>query len=265
MNAPRNAAGEAVALVDDAAGRHVAALLGPFVCDRAEVAISVRIVQRPVLRESLEIVAALDHVKRDVGAVAAAECVARAVEVEAPGVAAPFRKKLEPPRDRVVSPDALLKFGSADPRGDGASLGAVQPAVGAPGHRVDGGVGILKAEAGQEHLGVAVGPIIAVSIGIEEEIRGLADEDAAMTDRQAGGQVQAVDEDLLLVGTAVAIGVFEDLDPVGAPRAARRRVGHPVILGAKILVDRDRLQPRRVGILQVFDDPEPAALVEAGG
>ncbi len=195
MNAPRNAGGECVALVDDAAGRDVAALLGPLVGDRAEVAVGVRVVQRPVLGEALEVVAALNHVKRDVGPVAAAEGVARAVEVEAPGVAASFGEELEPACERVVSPDPLLKLGTADPRRDGASLRTVEPAVGPPGHRVDGRVGVLKAEAGQEHLGVAVGPVVAVSIGIEEQVRGLADEDAAVTDGQAGGQVQAVDED----------------------------------------------------------------------
>ena len=125
-------------------------------------------------------------------------------------------------------------------------------------------MGVLEPEAGQEHLRVAVGPVVAVPVGVEQQIRRLADEDAAVTNGQPGSQVQAVDEDLRLVGPAVAVGIFEDLDPVGASRAARRRVGHPVVLGAKILVDGDRLQPRRIGILQVLDDPEPAALVEAG-
>ena len=49
-----------------------------------------------------------------------------------------------------------------------------------------------------------------------------------------------------------------------APEAAGRRFGHPVVLGAEVLVDRHRLEPGRIGILQVLDDPEPAALVEAG-
>ena len=65
-----------VALVDDPAGRDVAAVLGPAVSDRAEVAVGVRVVQRAVLGEALDVIAALYHVKRDVGAVAAAEGVA---------------------------------------------------------------------------------------------------------------------------------------------------------------------------------------------
>ena len=96
MNAPRNAGGKRVALVDDPARGDVAALLGALVGDRAEVAVRVRIVQRTVLGEALQVIAALDHVKRDVGPVAAAEGVAGGVEVEAPGVAAAFGEQLEP-------------------------------------------------------------------------------------------------------------------------------------------------------------------------
>ena len=126
-------------------------------------------------------------------------------------------------------------------------------------------MGILEAEAGQEHFGIAIGPVIVVSIGIEEEIGRLGDENSAMTDRQARCQVQAVDEDCFLVGSAVAVGVFEDLDPVGTPRAARGGLGDAVILGAQVLIDGYWLEARGVGILQVLDDPEPAAVVKVCG
>ena len=96
MNAPAERGREGVALVDDPARRDVAAVLGPVVGDRAEIAVGVRIVQRAVLGEALEVITALDHVERDVGAVAAAEGVAGRVEVEAPGVAAPLGEELEP-------------------------------------------------------------------------------------------------------------------------------------------------------------------------
>ena len=215
-----------------------------------------------MLGEALQVIPALDHVKGDVGPVAAAEGVAGAIEVEAPGVASAFGEELKPPRTRVVSPDPLLKFGAANPCGDGASLCAIEPAVGPPGHRVHRGVGVLKAKAREQHFGLAVGPVVAVSIGVEQQIRGLADKDPPVTDSQAGGQVQAVDEDGFFVGPAVAVGVFEDLDPVRATRAARGRIRDTVVLGAQVLIDRDRLEPRRVGILKILDHPEPAALVK---
>ena len=107
--------GKCIAFVDDAAGRDVAADLRSLISDRAEVAVGVRIVQWSVLRKPLEIVTALNHVKRDVRPVAAAEGVAGVVEVEAPGVAAAFREQLKPVRDGVVSPDSLLEFDTADP------------------------------------------------------------------------------------------------------------------------------------------------------
>ena len=121
-----------------------------------------------------------------------------------------------------------------------------------------------RPKPGEQDLGVAVGPVVAVPVGIEEQVRGLADEDAAVADRQRRGQVQPVDEDRRLVGPAVAVGVLEDLDPVGPARPARRRLGDAVVLGPEVLVDRHRLEPGRVGILQVLEDPEPPALVEAG-
>ena len=189
--------------------------LVPSVGDRAEVAVGVRIVQRAVLGEALEVIAALDHVERDIGAVAAAEGVAGRVEVEAPGVAAPLGEDLEPSGPGMIAPDPLLELVAADPGRDGAPLGTVEPAVGPPGHRVDRRVRVLKPEAREQDLGVAVGPVVVVPVGIEQQVRSLADEHAAVPDGQRRGQVQALDEDLVRIGPAVAVGVFEDLDPVG--------------------------------------------------
>ena len=45
----------------------------------------------------------------------------------------------------------------------------------------------------------------------------------------------------------------------------RRRLGHAVVDGARVAVDLDPLQAGGVGILQVLDDPEPAAVVELDG
>ena len=148
---------------------------------------------------------------------------------------------------------------------DRAALAAVEPAVRPPGQRVGHRVGVLHAEAGEQHLGVAVGHVVAVAVGVEEQVRGLEDEHAAVAERQPAGQVQPGDEVLGRVGPAVAVGVFEDRDPVGALRPARRRLGDAVVDGPRVAIDLDPLQPGRVGILQVLDDPEPAAVVEFDG
>ena len=123
---------------------------------------------------------------------------------------------------------------------------------------------VLEPEPREQDLGVAVGPIVVVAIGVEQQVGRLADEHAPMPDGQRRGQVQALGEDLDRIGAAVAIGVLQDLDPVRAPHSPRRRLGHLVVLGPEILVNRHRLEPGRVGVLQILDDPEPPPLVEAG-
>ena len=69
------------------------------------------------------------------------------------------------------------------------------------------------------------------------------DDDAAVGEDQAGGQVEVIGEDGDLVGLAVAVGVLEDLDAVVALAAAQHAVR---------VVDR-------------LDHPQPAALVEREG
>ena len=125
----------------------------------------------------------------------------------------------------MISPDALLELDAADLGGDGAPLQAIEPAVGPPGQRVGHRVGVFHAEAGEQDLGIAVGHVVAVAVGIEEQIRRLEDEHAAVAERQAARQVQPGDEVLGAVGAAVAVGVLQDRDPVGAlsARAAAAR------------------------------------------
>ena len=89
-----------VPFINNAPGRDVAADLGPVVCDWTVIAVGVRVVQRPMLGKSLEVIAALDHMKGDVGPVAAAEGVTGGVEVEAPRIAATFCEELKLTRAR---------------------------------------------------------------------------------------------------------------------------------------------------------------------
>ena len=120
---------------------------------------------------------------------------------------------------------------------------------------------IFHAEAGHANLGVAVGHVVAVAVGIEEQIRRLGHEHAAVADRDARGHVQAGDKILELVGAAVAVGVLADRDPVGPFRPVRRRLGDAVEDRPQKLIDADLFQAGGIRILQILHDPQPAALV----
>src|SRR4051812_38783697 len=105
-----------------------------------DVAEGVGIVERAVLVEALDVVAPLHVVAERLGGVAAGEELAMAVEVDAPGVAAPLGEQLELPGPGVIAPDALLERDAADVGSDRAPLRPIQPAVRPPGERVGEGV-----------------------------------------------------------------------------------------------------------------------------
>ena len=149
---------------------------------------------------------------------------------------------------RVVAPDAgvdlrpLVGRGArlADARVGEDAVAAVEPAVGAPDEGVESFVGVLPAPAVEEHPRLAVGDVVAIGVGDEEEVGGRTDPHAAEADREAADEVQAVFEDLAGIEPMVAVGVLEDQDPVAG------------------LFRRDSL---RIGI--GLGDPQPPAVVEA--
>ena len=85
----------------------------------------------------------------------------------------PSAEQLECLGDGVVAPDALLELDAADVGRHRAALGPVKPAVRPPLERVGNGMGILHAEALEQHFRVAVRHVVAVSVRVEEEIRDL--------------------------------------------------------------------------------------------
>ena len=76
-----------------------------------------------------------------------------------------------------------------------------------------------------------------------------------MTDRERRCKIQSLDKHCGLIGPAIAVGILEDLDLIGTPRPARRGLGLTIVFGAKILIDRHRLESGRVGVLEILDDP----------
>ena len=111
-------------------------------------------------------------------------------------------------------------------------------------------------------FGVAVGHVVAVLVGIEQQVRRLQHPDAAVADRDAGGEVQARDEVLGLVVAAVAVGVFEDGDLVGALRPRGGGSGTRSYFVRRYWSTLTGLEAGGGGVLQVLHHPHPPALVE---
>jgi hypothetical protein len=126
-------------------------------------------------------------------------------------------------------------------------------------------VGVFQAEAFEENFRIAVGPVVSIAIGIIEQVRRLADEHAIISDCDCGSEVETFDEGGDLIGAAVVIGIFEDFDAIRATGSLRRGLGHAVVLGAEVLVDRDWLESGGIRVLEVLDDPEAAPGIERGG
>src|SRR5262249_44328225 len=246
-----------IALIDDAANRDVAAL-EVAVRDVGDIAECELVAEGAVLVELLPIIASLNAVQHDVAAeIRAVKEVAELIEVESPRVAAAVAEQLKFVGDGMVAPDALLEGDAVDLGGDRASLAAVEPAVGPPGERVGYRMGVLHAEALEQHARIPVGYVFAHTLGIEEKVRRLQDEDAAVPECDTAGEVKVLDEILRSPGPAVAVYVFEDGNTVGPFGTLRRRFGHAVIDGARVAIDLEPLQPGGIRILQVLHDPEP--------
>ncbi len=170
--------------------------------------------QRPVLAEALLQIGALDVVKAArVAAVVAGEDAALRVDLQAEGVAAALGEDFVAARLRVIAPDELahrvdrrlLAAVVLDVAGDGAALAGVQPAVRPPLQAVGAGVGVFQAEAFQQDLRRAVGHVVVVLVRVEEEVRRIEHPQAAAALDAGGGDVQPLDEGLVLVEDAVAV------------------------------------------------------------
>ena len=171
------------------------------------------------------------------------ERLAVVVEVEAPGVGGAVRDDLEDLAGRVIPPDAAVhrhplvvgRAGLADVREfDEDAVAAPEPAVGPPLQGVEHVVLGLDVPAVELDDRRAVGPVVAVAVGEEEQVGRGADPDAAEAQLDAGEVGPFIVEDRPAVEPAVAVGVLEDQDAVLAARTA---------------------QPDRVRV--VLDDPEP--------
>ena len=186
------------------------------------------------------VAAVLDHVVEVRDHAGGLKGIPQVVEVDAPGIARALGKefKLMPqrvvPPDGGIEPDAIVVGGArlADIGVGEHAVAAVEPAIGAPGERVEGFVGVVVSPAVQQDLWRAVGHVVAVGIGNEQEVRRRTDPHPTEANLQRTDEVEALAKHRPLVEGIVAVGVFEDQDPVAGffgrhPHGIGVGLGHP--------------------------------------
>ena len=183
-----------------------------------EVAV-VAVVLRPVMSITEDLAdraespgtAAVGHEEGAVGTVVETPLIGSAVGVD-----------FEVVSDGMESPDAGLEIdafflGSARLADEGIvknAVTAVKPAVVAPKKRVWRFVRVPEREAVEKDLGWAVGFVIAIGIGDEEEFGSAGREDASVADFEAADEVEIVGEDFVGFERAIAVLVLENDDAI---------------------------------------------------
>jgi hypothetical protein len=122
---------------------------------------------------------------------------------------------------------------------------------------------ILQTEPAEMNFGITVRHIVAVAVGIEEQVGRIEHPDATPPSRHRGRDVQTVDEGLVAIEDAVAVRVFMDRDLVATPDVMRRWCRNLVIDRSPDAVVAEHPQSGRVGILKILHHPEPSAIIEA--
>ena len=148
------------------------------------------------------------------------EGVTRGIEIHAPRIAGALGEDLELLRPRMIAGDRagdlhprLAGFGDFHLRMGEDAVRQVEPAVRSPGETVQQLVPVFQAETREQNL-ARVGTVVVVGVLEKQQIRGLTDIDAAVTDQNSGGQVQAVGKHGDLVRTAIVVRVFQNLDAI---------------------------------------------------
>src|SRR5262249_1590132 len=114
----------------------------------------------------------------------------------------------------------------------------------------------FQAEAGQEDVRVAIGHVVAIAVGVEEEIRSLKNEDASVAERERTAEVQSGDK---VVSRAIG---FDDRESIGPLGTLWRRIRDAIVNRPRVAIDLHPLEAGRVGVLQVLHHPKSSAVIE---
>src|SRR3954470_13471648 len=98
-----------------------------------EVAKGVWIMQGAMFPKAFPIIATLYRMQHSVLAeIGGINQLSLIIEIQSPRVSTSFAEQFKSTRDRMISPDTLLKFNAANLRCDGAALASIKPAVWSP-------------------------------------------------------------------------------------------------------------------------------------
>src|SRR5262249_28101079 len=148
-------------------------------------------------------------------------------EIHAPGIACAFGEDIELLAANVVAPDGGVHLHAIDLRMREHAVQSVELAVRSPLKGVQRLVRVLAAEASEKNLLLA-GPTIVILD--EEKVRRCAQEDAAVTNLQAGCQVPTNGQVLALrpdrdFGPAPVCIFLDNLDAIARLLPFRRALG----------------------------------------
>src|SRR6266404_8566385 len=93
------------------------------------------------------------------------------------------------------------------------ALGHIKPAIRPPGKSVEQFMAIIKTESSLQD-GLLIRNVVAVCVFEEKKIGRLAHINSAVAQENSRGQVEAIDEYRDLVSFSIAVGIFENFDPV---------------------------------------------------
>ena len=163
----------------------------------------------------------------------------------------------------MIAPNRLAeKFDALNLSCACAAVRAVNPAVRSPAQAIRARVSVLQSKAGEMHRGVAIGNVVAILVRIKEQIRRHQHPCSTTAGDDTAGHIQPIEEGLVFVENAIAVGVLVNGDFVFAAKMIRRRRWHFVEHRAQVLVVLQNFDARGKGILQILRHPHPPALVK---
>ena len=228
-----------------------------------EITVGVGVVKWSVFGKAFHVIRALHLVQHGMATVVGTcHQLSMPVKIEAPSVASPFTEQFKSTRHRMVAPDSLLKFNATNFGCYRAPLSAIKPTVWPPYHAIGMGMGVFHTKPGKKDLRIAIWKIVSIFVGIKKQVRRLKHIYAAMTERQSCGQVEASDKVFGFSKSALRVWILQNGNTIRTTRPARWWIGHFVPNRSQILILRNGLQPCRIRVLQILNNPHSATAIK---